>query len=252
MKIILTHDADSIHKPIEHILARRERFTKKDLKAAENGTLNLYNNIEAIVHLEAELGFRSTFFIPPFLFNLYTIIDTLKTIQSEGTELQLHYVHEHHPQFTGLFNIQRTFFSAIIGNVQGIRCHNLWITPSLLELFKDEGILYDSSYRGVTVQRINPYKLDNGLIEIPIGIMDADLFGRLQLTENEAWKYILKDLDMAKEVHAEYFTFLFHQESFRMKGGRLYAKLLKHLADESYEGIRCCDLPLVQEAQKKV
>lgn len=251
MKIILTHDADSIFKPMEHILARRERFTPKDLKAAEKGSLNLYNNIADIVQLEAELGFQSTLFIPPFLFNLYSIVDTLKTIQREGTELQLHYVHEDHPQYKGLFNIQKSFFNELIGDVRGVRCHNLWVTQSLLDLFKEEWVLYDSSYRSETVERMNPYSLDNGLIEIPIGIMDTDLFGRLHLTENEAWKFILKDLDAAKDHRVEYYTLLFHQESFRMKGGRLYSKLLKHLAKEGFECIRCCDVPLVQDALKK-
>ncbi len=252
MKIVLTHDADSIHKPIEHILERRERFTEKDLKAAEKGTINLYNNIEDIVQLEAELGFRSTFFIPTFLFNLNTIVDTMKAIQREGTELQLHYGHEDHPRCTGLFRSQKSFFFDVIGPVHGVRCHNLWVTQPLLELFKEEWVLYDSSYRGETVRRVDPYRLDEGLIEIPIGIMDTDLFGRLHLTENEAWKFILKDLDAAKDHHVEYFTLLFHQESFRMKGGRLYSKLLKHLAEEGYECIRCCDVPLVQEALKDV
>ena len=252
MKIILTHDADSVHKPLEHIFARRERFSDKDLKAAEKGTLNLYNNIEAIVQLEAELGFRSTFFIPTFLFNLHSIVDTLKSIQQEGTEIQLHYVYEDHPQFQGLFNIQKSFFSDMIGPVHGVRCHNLWVTQPLLDLFKEEWVLYDSSYRGETVGRMNPYTIENGLIEIPIGIMDTDLFGRLHLTENEAWKFILKDLHIAEEHHVGYYTLLFHQESFRMKGGRLYSKLLKHLADEGYECIRCSDVPLVQEALKTV
>ncbi len=250
MRIILTHDADSIQKPIEHIRARRDRFTEKDFKAAEKGTLNLYNNIADIVQLEAEMGFRSTFFIPTFLFNLYSILDTLKSIQREGTELQLHYVHENHPQSAGLLQIQKAFFNDVIGPVQGVRCHNLWVFPPLLALFKEEFIHYDSSYRAKTVGTIEPYQLEEGMIEIPIGIMDTDLFGRLYLTENEAWKYILKDLNSAKDHRVEYYTFLFHQESFRMKGGRLYSKLLKHLAKEGYEGIRCCDVPLVKEALK--
>jgi hypothetical protein len=252
MKIILTHDADSIYKPLDHIFARRTRFTEKDLKEAEKGTLNLYNNIEDIVHLEAELGFRSTFFIPTFLFNLYTLIDTLNTIKREGTELQLHYVHEDHPQFGGLFVIQKSFFSTLFDEARGVRCHNLWVTPPLLALFKEHRLIYDSSYRAETVSTVEPYQLPEGLIEIPIGIMDTDLFGRLHLTENEAWKYILKDLDKAKAHRATYFTLLFHQESFRMKGGRLYAKLLKHLAEEGYECIRCGDVPLVRDALKNV
>lgn len=247
MKIILTHDADSVHKPLEHILARRDRFTQKDLKAAEKGTLNLYNNIEEIVQLETDLGFHSTFFIPTFLYGLDSIIDTLKAIQREGSELQLHYVHEDHPQFEGLFRMQKEFFQDLIGPVNGVRCHNLWITKPLMKLFQDEGIYYDSSYRSETVGRVEPYEIQKGIIEIPIGIMDTDLFGRLHLTEAEAWKYILNDIEQAKDHRCQYYTVLFHQESFRMKGGRLYARFLEHLANEGYECLRCCDVPLVQQ-----
>ncbi|MFX1492079.1 MAG: hypothetical protein ACFFBX_08065 [Promethearchaeota archaeon] len=251
MKIILTHDADSISKPIEHIIARHDRFTKQDLKAAEKGTINLYNNIEEIVQLETELGFHSTFFIPAFLFNLHTISDTLKRIQREGAEIQLHYVHEQHPQYEGLFAMQKEFLMGLIGPVDGVRCHNLWVTEALLKLFHDNGFCYDSSYRAETVDTVEPFAIHENLIEIPIGIMDTDLFGRFHFTENEAWKYILKELEIAKDHRSQSFTLLFHQESFRMKGGRLYAELLKHFAQQSYECIRCCDLPLVQKAKEK-
>ena len=209
--------------------------------------MNLYNNIEEIVHLETELGFQSTFFIPSFLFNLYDIRDNLKAIRQEGTELQLHYVHEQHPQTKGLFAMQRTLFEELVGPVEGIRCHNLWITDDLLKLFHNEGIAYESSYRAETVGTLNPFHIHEALIEIPIGIMDTDLFGRFHFSEAEAWKYILKRIEQAKQEKNQFFTLLFHQESFRMKGGRLYADLLRHLADEGYECIRCCDASRLQQ-----
>ncbi len=252
MKIILTHDADSIEKPIDHILARRNRFIDADVKAAEKGTLNLYNNIEEIVRVEASLGFQSTFFIPTFLFNLYSILDTIKTIQREGSEIQLHYVHEDHPQYDGLFEMQKGFFRDHIGSVTGVRVHGLWITEPLLKLFQNNELRYDSSYRSETVGRVEPYRIKQDFVEIPIAIMDADLFGRFQFTENEAWKFILNKIDLAKAQQRQYFTLLFHQESYRMKGGRLYPKLLKHLTDEGYECVRCCDVPLVQEVTKSI
>jgi hypothetical protein len=251
MKIILTHDADSISKPIEHIRARQDRFTKQDLKAAEKGLLNLYNNIEEIVQLESELEFHSTFFIPSFLFNLHAIIDTLKTIQRGGTEIQLHYVHEQHPQYEGLFALQKKLFNELIGPVDGVRCHNLWVTEALLKIFHDEGVHYDSSYRAQTVHTVEPFAIHQNLIEIPIGIMDTDLFGRFHFSETEAWKYVLQELKKAKDHGRQSFTLLFHQESFRMKGGRLYAQLLKHFAKEGYECLRCCDVPLVKEAKEE-
>jgi len=250
MRIILTHDADSISKPFQHIWKRRDRFTEQDLKDAKKGARNLYNNILDVVSLETDLGFKSTFFIPVFLFNLHDIMDTLQMIKQEGTEVQLHYVHEEqNPQYEGLFRIQRNFFEDLLGPIDGVRCHGLQITEELLKLFDAEGLRYDSSYRIETVGTFDPYKICERLLEIPIGVMDADVFGRLQLAESKAWKYLLNRLESAEAAKAEYFTVLFHQESFRMKGGRLYERLIRYLAENNYESIRCKDAVTLLQQQ---
>ena len=144
--------------------------------------------------------------------------------------------------------MQKEYFSETIGPVLGVRCHNLWVTPPLLELFEENRILYDSSYRGETVETVEPYHHEAGLVEIPIGLMDSDLFQYRHLTEREAWKYALWDLKRTVNHRVTYYTYVFQQESFHMKSGRLYRKLLKHLADEGHESIRCRDLPLIKEA----
>jgi hypothetical protein len=125
------------------------------------------------------------------------------------------------------------------------------VTPPLLELFEENRILYDSSYRGETVETVEPYQHEVGLVEIPIGLMDSDLFQYRHLTEKEAWKYTLSDLKQTENHRVTYYAYVFQQESFHMKSGRLYRKLLKHLADEGYESTRCCDVPLVKEALEK-
>ena len=242
MKIVLTHDADSVRQPFGHIWKRRSRFTRRDLLVAAFGLRNLYNNIADMVSLEGELGFHSTFFIPVFLFDLHEVIDTLREIREEGWEVQFHYVHEANPQFQGLLRMQLDFFREMLGQAKGVRCHGLRINDELLNLFHREGLDYDSSLRSETAGTYNPYMVANGeLVEIPIGVMDADLFGRLHLSETTAWRYILRKLKAAEASGAKYFTILFHQEAYRMKGGRLYRKLLHHLADKGYEGIRCID-----------
>jgi len=242
MKIILTHDADSVRQPFRHIWSRRSRFTRRDLLASALGLRNLYNNIADIVSLEGELGFRSTFFIPVFLFDIHEVIDTLLEIRGEGWEVQLHYVHEANPQFQGLFRMQMSFFNELLGSAQGVRCHGLRVNDDLLNLFRREGLRYDSSMRGETAGTYDPYTAtSNGLVEIPIGVMDADLFGRLHLSEAAAWRYILRKIEAAESSGARYFTLLFHQEAYRMKGGRLYRRLLRHLADSGYNGIKCID-----------
>jgi len=240
MKVILTHDIDSISKPFKHIWARRRRFSIKDLFLAAFRLKNIYNNIEDVIAIEDKYGFRSTFFVPTTLFNLFDIIDILKRIIKEGWEVQLHYVYES-IQPEGLFRMQKNFFEKNLGKVLGVRTHMLIINEALIKLFKNEGLIYDSSYRIETARRYDPFFIDENFVEIPIGIMDADLFGRLKLNEKDAWKYILWKIRKAEEENAEYFTILFHQESYRMKGGRLYKDLLKFIAERGYESMRCID-----------
>ncbi len=241
MKVILTHDIDSIKKPFKHIWQRRERFTLKDLTLAALGIKNLYNNIEEIVALEDKYGFRSTFFVPVFLFNLNEILDILKKIQKDGWEVQLHYVHE--PiQHQGLFKMQKMFFEKHLGKVKGVRSHMLIINKDILEMFRREGIIYDSSYRSETLGTFNPILINKNLVEIPVGLMDADIFGRLKLGEKQAWKYILWKIKRAEKNGAKYFTILFHQESYKMKGGKLYKKLVEYIAEKRIEVHRSIDV----------
>jgi peptidoglycan/xylan/chitin deacetylase (PgdA/CDA1 family) len=244
VKIILTHDADSICKPFKHIWRNRSRFSAEDIGLAAQGTKNLYNNLQDIVALEEKHGFHSTFFIPVFLFNIDEIIDTLKSIKNSGWEVQLHYVHGL-IQPEGLFEMQKEFFKhkLELGSLEGVRVHNLNVGNETLEMFRKGGLLYDSSYRKETVGTSDLYRVKGGLVEIPIGIMDTDVFGRLSLGSNEeaAWEYILSRIREAREKKAEHFCILFHQESYRMKGGRLYKDLMKHLRSEGYDVERCID-----------
>ena len=45
MRVILTHDVDSIKKPLRHILKVRKRFSIRDIIKHVIGLKNLYNNM---------------------------------------------------------------------------------------------------------------------------------------------------------------------------------------------------------------
>ena len=80
------------------------------------------------------------------------------------------------------------------------------------------------------------------IYEIPIGLMDADIFGRLKLGENEGWRYILWKMGLAEKNGAKYFTILFHQESYKMRGGRLYRRLLEYISERGIETEICIEV----------
>jgi len=233
MNIILTHDIDSIRKPFRHIWQRRKRFRIRDIVLSALGLKNLYNNIEEIISLEDRYGYRSVFFVPVFLFNIGEIIDIIKYIRKQGWEVQLHYVHESN-QYLGLFRMQKEYFEKEIGPVEGVRVHMLILNNDILTMFQKEGIKYDSTLRAETANTYDPFPIMEKLLEIPIGVMDADIFGRLKLSEKEALKYVLWKMERAESEGAHVFTILFHQESYSMKGGRIYKKIMEYISSKEY------------------
>lgn len=250
MKIVLTHDIDSIKKPFSHIWQRRNRFSRWDIVLSALHIRNLYNNIEDIIALEDKYGYKSTFFVPVFLFDITEIVDTLKEIKKEGWEVQLHFVYESiQPQ--GLFKLQKDFFEKHIGELYGLRSHMLFINDFLLDLFEKEGLLYDASFRAETVNSYNPFNIRNNLVEIPLALMDADIFGRFKFSENTAWKYIMWKLKSAEKENADCFVVLFHQEAYRMKGGRLYKKFVEYISSQDYETQLCIDAAKSIKEHKK-
>ena len=94
MRVILTHDVDSIKKPLRHILKVRKRFSIRDIIKHVIGLKNLYNNIEDLIALEDTYGFRSTFFVPVDLFPILEIEDILKELIKSNWEVGLRYVME--------------------------------------------------------------------------------------------------------------------------------------------------------------
>jgi hypothetical protein len=64
IKIILTHDVDWPPQGlgIEHIFARRDRFSEETISKTVRERYNPYFGIPDIMDLEEKYGFRSTFF----------------------------------------------------------------------------------------------------------------------------------------------------------------------------------------------
>jgi peptidoglycan/xylan/chitin deacetylase (PgdA/CDA1 family) len=239
MKVVLTHDVDSIKKPLRHVLSVRKRFEKRDLALHLLGFKNLYNNIDELVSLEDKYGVRSTFFIPVDLFPISEIADTVRSMKAKGWEIALHFVAEGN-QEEGFVSMKKEFLESLFGEVFGVRTHNLVINEVLLSIFEKSGFKYDSSLRAETVKTYKPFKIRKHLIEIPIGVMDADLFGRLKMSEKEARNYMLARLEKAEKEG--FFTVLFHQESLKMRGGRLYREILRHVRDKGYKTACCIDV----------
>jgi len=229
----LSHDADSIRKEFGHVWKVRKRFSRRQLLAHLLGLKNLYDNFQDIMAFEEEMGVRSTFFIPVVLFDVGEIEDTLRELVKGGWEIGLHFVVEG-TQRAGLARMEKEWLEDLLGiRLEGVRSHGLIIDDRLMEAYARIGFTYDSSYRMEEVDRSTPFRHPSGLIEVPIGVMDADLFGRLHLDERKAMKYVMKKVERAAQRGEKAFVLLFHQESFSMRGGRMYRDLLKGLLEEN-------------------
>jgi len=249
LTVVLSHDVDSVKRPLSHILARRKRFAAKDLLKHFLKITNLYNNFSIMADAEEKLGYRSTIFVPVGLFSLDEVLDTLKSLEKEGWEIGYHPVVSGNQTY-GLLKLGLDYLKYLGFNVKGVRAHYLIYTPSLLDCYRRLGILYDSSLRAEEAGKYSPF-VEKGLVELPIGLMDADVFGRLMVSdESKAWKYIMWKLSLVEKSGERVFVVLFHQEALRMRGGRLYFRLLEYLHEKEYTVCKCIEV--VEKALREV
>ncbi|RLE72820.1 MAG: hypothetical protein DRJ37_01970, partial [Thermoprotei archaeon] len=94
MKIVITHDVDSVQRPLTHVLKRHDRFSYTDLMRHLLGFDNLYDNIDIIMDLEEKYGIKSTWFFPVFLFPLDSIEDKINNLDKGHWEIALHAIVE--------------------------------------------------------------------------------------------------------------------------------------------------------------
>jgi hypothetical protein len=130
----------------------------------------------------------------------------------------------------------------------GVREHYLHFDfGSTWKIMDDAGFIYDSTVgntdkAGFRIGLCNPFHPPNEdweplkLLEIPLGLMDTTLWGYLKRSEREGLNDFLNLKKGVMEVGG-LFTILWHPESFRMRGGRIYPKLLDMLvADGCFIG----------------
>lgn len=233
-QIILTHDIDAIRKD----KPSWSYFPKIEQLKGRLGK-NLYNNLEDIIALEEKYGYRSTIFIPVFLFEVDDILEILLQAELRGWEIGLHYVYQGHRQDpVGLFHTQKGYIDGLFQSfrdeeIKGVRSHHLVLREWIIEEM-EKTFVYDSSTRDYSFRGI--HKIRGELYEIPITIMDADY---VYAGENTFWMYLYKLYKNRKNLND--FCVLFHNQSYRMKGGRLYKELLAHMANDGVYGVSCIE-----------
>ena len=237
--VFLSHDVDWDFNgpPKDHILKIKNRF---DEKLFQTTPINkLYRNFSEYMEIEEKYDTKSTFFFRTQYENGdYRDYDNdIKKLNKEGWEIGLHTdpssVNEILEIKREKENLEKILGSKIYGN----RVHYLSNDEKLLEKLSKLGFIYDSSFKKIkdtiTVEDMG-YQQINEIIEFPVTLMDAYLFTYMKISEDKIIKTVEKTLNSCRKLNLEFnvMSILWHDNVLKMKGGRMYSKILEFLSSQ--------------------
>jgi len=237
--VFLSHDVDWDFNgpPKDHILKIKNRF---DEKLFQTTPINkLYRNFSEYMEIEEKYDTKSTFFFRTQYENGdYRDYDyDIKKLNKEGWEIGLHTdpssVNEILEIKREKENLEKILGSKIYGN----RVHYLSNDEKLLEKLSKLGFIYDSSFKKIkdtiTVEDMG-YQQINEIIEFPVTLMDAYLFTYMKISEDKIIKTVEKTLNSCRKLNLEFnvMSILWHDNVLKMKGGRMYSKILEFLSSQ--------------------
>jgi hypothetical protein len=239
--VCLTHDVDNIEHPMEHILKTKDRFSKADFEKAQKGLISLYDNIALIGEKEAAEGFRSSFYLMSANYPLENVRVASLNLHAKGWEIGLHGDFGTHDSAVEMGKAVTRLTHGLGIRPRGLREHYLKFDfGRSWTVMEGAGFDYDSTpgntdRLGFKLGLATPFHPpDKGwrpmrLLELPLSLMDTTLWGYLKKSEQEGFADVKRSIEMVEKVEG-LFTLLWHQEAVRMKGGRLYWKVLKDLS----------------------
>lgn len=237
--IFLSHDVDwSYDGPSkDHILKRRDRF---DQKLFENTSIDkLYRNFSEFIEIEEKYGVRSTFFFRTQYENgdYKDYHEDIKKLVNGGWEIGLHTdpssVNDIEKMKKEKINLEKLTGSKIFGN----RVHYLSNDKQLQKKLSELDFMYDSSKRK-TKDKISDddmgYQIIDNIIEFPVTLMDAYLFTHMNISEEKIVPIVEKTLNSCRKLESDFnlMTILWHDNVLKMKGGRIYPKILEYLSSQ--------------------
>ena len=254
--VFLSHDVDwSFNGPTkEHILKRKDRF---DTKLFDKTPLNkLYHNFSEYMEIEEKFNVKSTFFFRTQYENgdYMDYSKDIKDLVNGGWEIGLHTdpssVDDIEKIKKEKNDLEKLSNSKIFGN----RVHYLSNDIQLQRKLSELDFVYDSSIK----KSKNDYKEDigyyikNKIIEFPITVMDAYIFTHMKIKEEKIISFFNDVLNHARHSNSEFniISLLWHDNVLKMKGGRMYPKILEFLASQE-DVIFCNGIELSKIIQTK-
>ena len=236
--IFLSHDVDWRRQgpPPEHVLARKDRFDPEIFDKTKPE--DLYRNIPQFMELEEKFGIRSTFFFRTLYENgnVDDYEDDIQTLQKGNWEIGLHADPQSVNNIEKIKIEKEKLESLTKRPIFGNRVHFLNYDLELPSKLNELGFLYDSSLRHskdkIDEKEMGFSKID-GVIEFPVTLMDAYLFTHMKIEENEIVSEFEKALDIGRNIAKEnVISVIWHDNVLKMKGGRMYEKILEFLTSQ--------------------
>ncbi len=233
----MSHDVDWRRQgdPIDHIVARKERF---DPKIVQNAHIkNPYYNLPDYIDLEEKYNIRSTFFFRTIYENgnYQDYGDDIRALHEGDWEIGLHCDPLSINDLAKIQDEKKKLEELTRHPIKANRSHYLAFSKKLPSILKSLGFLYDSSYRKSKDKIDNEemgYNILDGIIEFPVTLMDAYLFTYMNIQEDKIVDIFRHTLNYAKNQNKEFnvITVIWHDNVLKMKGGRSYENILEYLS----------------------
>ena len=233
----MSHDVDWRRQgaPIDHIVARKERFDPKIVQNAHNK--NPYYNLPDYMYLEEKYNTRSTFFFRTIYENgnYQDYEDDIRALYEGNWEIGLHCDPLSINDYAKIQDEKRKLEELTRHPIKSNRSHYLAFSNRLPAILNSLGFLYDSSYRK-SKDKIDKeemgYNILDGIIEFPVTLMDAYLFTHMNIQEDKIVDMFRHTLAYAKNQNKEFnvITVIWHDNVLKMKGGRAYESILEYLS----------------------
>jgi len=254
--IFLSHDVDwNYNGPSkDHILQRKDRFDEKLFEITPID--KLYRNFSEFMEIEEKYGVRSTFFFRTQYENgdYKDYHDDIKKLVNGGWEVGLHTDPSSISDIEKIkkekINLEKLTNSKISGN----RVHYLSNDKQLPKKLSELGFVYDSSNKktkdNISSEDMGYQKID-GVIEFPVTLMDAYLFTYMNISEEKLIPILEKTLNSCRQLDSDFniMTILWHDNVLKMKGGRMYPKILEFMSSQD-DVIMCNGIELANKIKK--
>ncbi len=233
--VFLSHDIDYSKKgpPLEHIVARKDRFDSTEFSNFEADKVSLYYNIPDLMDMEERAGIRSTLFFRPAYEtgDLESYEDDIHELIRRGWEVGLHV---NDP--VNVIAEKKILETIAKQEIYGCRVHFLRWNKAMYSVLQKLGIKYDSSvcfYK----DRLDPENMRflvwDGILVFPITLMDAYMFTYMKIPEERILSLVSEALKMTRE-EGNLMTILWHDSSIKMIGGRKYKEVLEYLTSQEF------------------